>query len=90
MRAPLLLPLLTVASIFLFIGKADSAERNGELIRRLCLAAFDSAMSHAGKTPPAGMGNFTCQCFMNRLDSGASIEMAQKVCRSEASQRYPI
>ena len=37
------------------------------MIRSFCLVAFNAAMENAGKTPPDGMGDYTCSCFMDRL-----------------------
>jgi hypothetical protein len=57
-------------------------------INRLCLAGFNAAMSHAGKTPPAGMGIFTCNCFLEQVKAGASIQNAQDICKQKAAERY--
>ena len=43
---------------------AQASESN--TIRSFCLAAFDAAMAQAGKTPPEGMGPFTCDCFLKQ------------------------
>lgn len=59
-------------------------------INRLCLAGFNAAMSHAGKTPPAGMGTFTCNCFLEQVNGGASIQSAQNSCKEKAAERYKL
>jgi len=71
-------------------GPGQAASDEGGTINRLCLAGFNAAMSHAGKTPPAGMGTYTCDCFLEEINSGASIQLAQDNCKQKAAARYKI
>ena len=68
-------------------------------ITSLCLAGFNAAMASAGKTPPAGMGDFTCDCFLKEVNSDSSIEWAtllgsiqsaQQTCKQRAAERFKI
>lgn len=67
---------------------AQASESN--TIRSFCLAAFEAAMAQAGKTPPEGMGPFTCDCFFKQLEQGAGLNEARETCKAEAAQRYPL
>ena len=60
------------------------------LITKFCLASFNAAMAHAGKTPPPGMGTYTCNCFLDEVNKGASIEGAQSTCKAKAASQYNI
>ena len=60
------------------------------MIRSFCLVAFKAAMESAGKTPPDGMGDYTCSCFMERLAGGAEIEESRAQCTQEAARRFPV
>ena len=64
--------------------------KDGDMIRRFCLVAFDTAMRQAEKTAPEGMAAFTCDCFLERLKGGYGIDAARTQCTDEAAQRYPI
>jgi len=64
------------------------ARSDSSLIRTMCMAAFSSAMSQAGKIPPAGMGESTCDCFQNQLDEGATLDVAQAFCKQEAAEAF--
>ena len=64
------------------------ASSDSSLIRTMCMAAFSSAMSQAGKIPPAGMGESTCDCFQNQLDEGAALDVAQAYCKQEAAEAF--
>jgi len=70
-------------------GLAQSSEE-GNLIKMICLMNFKVAMADAGKLPPKGMGQFTCQCFLNQVNAGASISTAQSICKTKAAARYNL
>ena len=59
-------------------------------VNAFCLAGFNTAMAAAGKTAPAGMAEFTCNCFSERLQQGQSIDQARVACRSAAAQRFTV
>ena len=67
----------------------DSSTGNG-MIRSFCLVAFKAAMQSADQIPPDGMGNYTCDCFMERLQAGAGIDAAREHCTKEAAARFPL
>ena len=67
----------------------DSSTGSG-IIRSFCLVAFNAAMQSANQTPPDGMGDYTCDCFMERLQAGAGIEAAREQCTEEAAERFPL
>jgi len=70
-------------------GLAQSSEHDNA-ITTMCLVGFNAAMANAGKTPPAGMGQFTCQCFLDQLNAGEVISSAQFKCQAKASAHYDI
>ena len=70
-------------------GLAQSSEHD-DAITTMCLVGFNAAMANAGKTPPAGMGQFTCQCFLDQLNAGEVISSAQSKCQAKASAHYDI
>ncbi len=64
------------------------ASDDREEIKKLCMAGFNAAMSQAGKTPPEGMGEFTCSCFVKEMKGIAFIQHAQKTCTKLAADAY--
>ena len=85
------IPVLSLA-LSLFVAPISPSVAAGEndTITRLCLAGFNAAMSHAGKTPPAGMGDYTCKCFLDEVNAGGSIQAAQDTCKQKAAARYKL
>ncbi|QEY31157.1 hypothetical protein EVJ50_01720 [Synechococcus sp. RSCCF101] len=78
-------------------GSAMAMERDGEanlfrggVVMELCRVGFDAAMAEAGKTPPAGMADWTCSCFLTEVRDGQSLAGAERHCRSLASRRYSL
>jgi len=81
----LLLPMLLVLAI-----PPTQAAGDNKLIRTMCQAAFDSAMAEAGKTPPQGMGDFTCSCFIKQVEQGSGFDTAKETCKQAAVKKYPM
>jgi hypothetical protein len=82
-----LVPFTLILSL---MGGSRAVRADDGLITQFCLAAFNAAMGNAGKTPPAGMGTFTCNCFLNEVKAGAAIDTAQESCKSKAAARYKL
>ena len=89
---------VALATLITLSDPASSTEAENK-ITQLCLAGFKSAMSQAGKIPPAGMGDFTCDCFLREMNKGNSIqwqsllstiESAQETCTQQAAERFKI
>lgn len=59
-------------------------------VNAFCLAGFNTAMAAAGKTAPAGMAEYTCNCFSTRLQQGQSIDQARTACREAAAQKFTV
>lgn len=62
----------------------------GAILQAMCLTAFESEMSRAGKVAPQGMAGFACRCVADRIMQGSGVEEARKECRLATIQRFPI
>ena len=81
------MPVLLIVLLGIVTSPAQAGDDQG-LIRRMCMVAFSSAMNEAGETPPPGMGEFACGCFLDQLEGGAGFEAARTSCKQEAARRY--
>jgi hypothetical protein len=61
-----------------------------EVVRSLCLSAFETEVAQSGKKPPDGMASFACDCVAERISSGSSIASARSSCKEATVRRYPI
>ncbi len=67
--------------------KSDILE---DFIKRICIETFNSEMAMAETTPPAGMEDFTCNCFILEIDKAASVASAQETCKEKAVKRFNL
>ncbi len=61
-----------------------------EVVRSICLSAFETELAQSGKKAPDGMASYACNCVADRISSGSSIASARSSCRDATSKRYPI
>ena len=83
-----MLPL--VLAVLISSEPAPAPASDNEMIRSFCLVAFEAAMDQAGQTPPEGMGDFTCSCFLDRLAGGDGIAESRAQCTEDAARRFPL
>ena len=78
-------------ALLVFLTSAPAwAEKEPNVIRGFCMAAFEAAMVNAGLTAPNGMGSFTCDCFIEQVSQGAALNEARETCRTNAAQRFQL
>ena len=70
------------------ISAAPVSSQDNNLLKSFCLAAFKAAMAQAGETPPSGMGEETCNCFLDEVGGGAGIDTARETCKDRAAEQY--
>lgn len=62
----------------------------GEIVRAMCLSAFENELAQSGKRAPAGMADYACGCVADRIQDGSSVDAARNTCREATARRYPI
>lgn len=76
------------------IGMASTPQAaQANMIRQIvvgkCSNAMQADFKAAGKTPPAGMVDFTCGCVANEmLTRGQSLDQAKATCVRQANQKF--
>ena len=70
------------------ISASPVTAQDNNLLKSFCLAAFKAAMAQAGETPPLGMGEETCNCFLDEVGGGAGIDTARETCKGRAAATY--
>jgi hypothetical protein len=61
----------------------------GQIITGKCSEAMQADFKKAGKTPPAGMVDFTCSCVSDgMLKRRQSLDQAKTVCVKQATAKY--
>lgn len=88
-RASLLLSGMAALAFASGGGQAAASEM-GDLVKTICLGAFNAEMQVAGKVAPAGMADFACDCVAKRLTDGNSLDGAKATCKQLTAKRYPL
>jgi len=88
--SPVLLASLSLAIWGSLAPVPAQANGMGEVVRSICMRVFKAEMQDAGKTAPAGMANYTCDCVTEQITSGSTIDRAKATCKQQASLRYPL
>ena len=71
------------------VSKASlNSSKIENLITSICMSNFKNAMNQAGKTAPIGMGEFTCDCFLDKINIGSSFNKAKMYCKEEAEKKF--
>jgi hypothetical protein len=70
------------------ISAAPVTSQDNNLLKSFCLAAFKAAMAKAGEIPPSGMGEETCNCFLDEVGGGAGIDTARETCKAPAAATH--
>jgi hypothetical protein len=60
------------------------------LIFHYCSKAMKADFSKAGKTPPAGMVDYTCNCVVQQVEARATIDQAKATCQARAQQKFAV
>ena len=84
-------PTTLVLSLSMLIPiKSIKAGDMQDVITNICLAGFNREMEVAGKIYNKAMGEFACNCFIQRMSSGYSITQARDLCKKSTSIKFKI
>ncbi len=67
-----------------------AANMKDQLIFHYCSKAMNADFSKAGKTPPQGMVQDTCDCVVQQINSRATIDQAKVICQANAQKKYSL
>ena len=70
------------------IAATPVTSQDNNLLKSFCLTAFQAAMAQAGETPPPGMGEETCICFLDEIAGGAGIDTARDTCKRRSAANH--
>ena len=73
----------------LFVPASVSAQNMVvQIIQNQCSRAMNADFKAAGKTPPPGMVQDTCNCVAERIEKLDSIEAAKTFCVKQSTAKY--
>ena len=69
-----------------FGSAAKAQSMMDQMIFSKCSAAMNADFQKAGKTPPDGMVQNTCNCVVKKIDETHNIDLAKQICTQKATQ----
>ena len=82
---------LLVATSCIFgvtIPGARAQNMQDAIINHYCTQAMNADFAKAGKTPPAGMVAYTCNCVIQQVNARATIDQAKAICQQQATAKF--
>jgi len=70
-------------------GGAKAESMMDRIVLSRCSAAMTSDFAKAGKIPPEGLVNKTCQCVLKTYKATSDINTAKQTCTQQARQEMP-
>jgi hypothetical protein len=69
---------------------ARAGNMMNHMVRAYCLRAVNDEIRSSGRPAPAGMQDFTCDCVVQEMGKGRSVNQASATCKSLAIQKYGL
>jgi hypothetical protein len=87
--------MLTRLSLVAFLAvaaalPARAGNMMNHIVRSHCLRAVNQEIRSSGRPAPAGLQDSTCDCVVEQLGKGRSVDQASATCKSLAVQKYGL
>ena len=66
------------------------AEHKNTLVNRFCIASLKSKLDFKDKQKIDEISHFTCECFLEKFNSGNSIKDSRIYCKNKTADKYNL
>ena len=66
------------------------AEHKNTLINKFCIASLKSKLDFNDKQKIDEISHFTCECFLEKFNSGNSIKDSRIYCKNKTADKYNL
>ena len=66
------------------------AEHKNTLINKFCIASLKSKLDFKDAQKIDEISHFTCECFLEKFNSGNSIKDARIYCKNKTADKYNL
>ena len=66
------------------------AEHKNTLINKFCIASLKSKLDFKDKEKIDEISHFTCECFLEKFNSGNSIKDSRIYCKNKTADKYNL
>ncbi len=81
-------PLLTFAVLSLLLSGTSYGKDLNELIKAFCIEGYKNEVIKNKTTVDLRLGEYICDCFVNRINKNESLETAREKCKNEALDKF--
>ena len=81
------LRIIFVLCIGSFVNPAQSLDMD-EIIKGVCTVNMNLELEKSNKQLPEKMKEYTCNCFLEELKQGYSIESSRERCKDKATDEF--
>ena len=60
------------------------------LIKNFCLESFKEEIAGTNKRINSSVGEYTCNCFIEKLNDGNKMDDAKEICREGAAKKFNL
>ena len=60
------------------------------IIKGFCMNEYKKEVIRSSKTMNSAIGEFTCDCFVERFSKGDPFDLARERCKTEASKTFEL
>ena len=76
--------------LYSLCGNKVSSEGIHTLIKAFCLESFNEEIAGTSKKIDSSIGEYTCNCFIEKLNEGNSMDNAKEICREGAAKKFNL
>ena len=66
------------------------AEHKNSLINKFCIASIKSKLDFIDAQKIHEISHFTCECFLEKFNSGNSIKDSRIYCKNKTADKYNL
>ncbi len=68
----------------------NKAGHKNNLINKFCIASIKSKIKFKNKQRSDSISHFTCDCFLEKFNSGSSIKNSRIYCKDKAIEKFNL
>ena len=83
----------SILTIIVFLGGYNTqaiASNNSGILKELCLISFHTKMKTIRQSPQEEVANFTCECFLKKIENNIELNSAKSQCKQEVKEKFKL
>ena len=90
LRKLLFSSMITLVTLDISSPLGTQAEHKNNLINRFCIASLKSKLDFNDAQMIDEISHFTCECFLEKFNSGNSIKDSRIYCKNKTADKYNL